>query len=1237
MLARTTRVSATIEDVTTVDQTMPALFGPAGSTADDALVPIAQLGAGPDGSAVLARRGDRLVEVLHLAFAPGSARWAELAARVRAIGAVDHAAIRGVLELSSASPPTLLLEGDNSPPLAELIEQPSVDVLRAVKIIAELARAIAAAHHIGICHGGLQPWSVHVGAGDRPRIELTQVHARATQHASVIACSAPELGEAEADSAADVFALGALLELFVTSAGRQPTPAVRALVHEATSPDPDARPSALELARRLTSATNDAATVVTPAARGSSVGIELPGSSRVTRPTLGLRLGRYELVKQLGTGAMGEVWQARDTTGGPDVAIKLLKPELASDETLLYRFRKEARVLAKVGSPYIANYVDLNEDHGLHYLVLELVTGGSVNGALKRLGRLPERLALGIVADTCRALAEPHRLGIVHRNLKPDNMMFVRPGIELESMPEGQLVKLGDFGIARLVESHAQANGAAIAGATREGSVLGTPEFMAPEQCQGTPVTAATDVYALGCALYALISGKPPFTTSADNPMTILFQHVKDVPPRLDALLPEVTPAVAELVARCLAKDPRDRPADASEVLNAIDELSDGGKHAIATAHPRPPVFRESRVQTYTLTIDLAASPEALWPFISNTEKMNRATGLAPVRFEVEEIAAASAAAPGGTMGGATSATTTGHQKVGGFAMRWREHPYEWIEGSRHVVLRVFDKGVLRWYVADVQLERLPGGGTRLRNTVRLEPRGTLARVLSKWEIGVKYRRRLERVYTRLDKLLAVGPQPEIDLLEPDVALAAAAHVHVNEAGDKLIADGVDPAVVDVLIAYLSHASDQDVARIRPLELAAKFAVAEDAMVEACLRAVKLGVLAMVWDVICPSCRIPSNMVESLAKIEQHARCKACNIGFDVDFSRAIELAFRASAELRAVETRTYCLGGPAHFPHVAAQVRLAPKERYALALTLGPGFYLVRSPQLPRHHEVRVAASGGVRRMDLTLGQSGGGARVAPASAGGIREVAPLTAGDQLIAIVNPTDSEILVRVERAGDRAFALTAARVTASAVFRELFPNQALAPGRLMAITQATLVVAQLDDAQSLFRDLGDAKAFPVAARFFEQVGALAKELGGTLVKTFGGLAIAAFERPGPAVEMALALQSAVDAHPVTTGLRARVAVHRGPLMALTHGGRLDYFGQNVEIALELADVIAPGVVGLTEAVCMDAGVAERLHSTPDQLGLRTRRDGSWVLQVRAPRAATRALPAPGDAVPTIVDR
>ncbi|MGN6105982.1 MAG: hypothetical protein ACTHU0_12820, partial [Kofleriaceae bacterium] len=189
--------------------------------------------------------------------------------------------------------------------------------------------------------------------------------------------------------------------------------------------------------------------------------------------------------------------------------------------------------------------------------------------------------------------------------------------------------------------------------------------------------------------------------------------------------------------------------------------------------------------------------------------------------------------------------------------------------------------------------------------------------------------------------------------------------------------------------------------------------------------------------------------------------------------------------------------------------------------------------------------------------------------------------------------------------------------------ELFPEQQLAPGRLMAVTQATLVVAQVDDAPALFRRLGDARAFPVASRFYERTGALARECGGSLIKTLGGLAISAFERPGAAVEAALALQATLDADPITAGLPCRIAVHRGPMMALTQAGRLDYFGQHVELALALAAATPPGIVAISQPVCLDVGVSERLSAQPAPLAMATlpgEPGAGWAIQVRAPRGA-----------------
>ncbi|HEY5945991.1 MAG TPA: hypothetical protein VIV40_10900, partial [Kofleriaceae bacterium] len=314
-----------------VDQTMPALFASSGS-GGDTIVPLAQLGAGADGTAVLARKGEQLIELMQLSFGPSSPRWGALEARLRAAGAVNHPGIRGVLAVEPA-PPTVILEGDSSPPLAELIEQAGVDLPRVMRILGELARAIAAAHHVGLVHGGLDPWAVHVGASDRPRIELTGLAMRSRNHAWVAHCTAPEARDAAAEPASDVYALGALLDIFASTAGRVATDGVKAIIAAATATDPDARPTATELVRKLVGA----GTVVVRDTKTSGE----PEGARPSRPALGLQMGRFELAKQLGAGAMGEVWEARDTAGGPNVAIKLLKPEVAADAELLRRFRKE--------------------------------------------------------------------------------------------------------------------------------------------------------------------------------------------------------------------------------------------------------------------------------------------------------------------------------------------------------------------------------------------------------------------------------------------------------------------------------------------------------------------------------------------------------------------------------------------------------------------------------------------------------------------------------------------------------------------------------------------------------------------------------------------------------------------------------------------------------------------------------------------------------------------------------
>ncbi|MFI7318502.1 protein kinase [Streptomyces venezuelae] len=272
--------------------------------------------------------------------------------------------------------------------------------------------------------------------------------------------------------------------------------------------------------------------------------------------------GRYELLAPVGAGGMGEVWRARDTRLGRDVAVKLLLPgpTTAEDERreLLARFRQEARAAASLDSPYIVAVHDHGEDDGTPYLVMALVQGRSLDQILRERVRVPVADALRWAADICRALDVAHAAGIVHRDIKPGNVMIA----------PGDTAKVVDFGIATFME-----RAAGDARLTQSGQLpFGSVPYLAPERFRGEPGDARTDLYALGCVLYELLVGRPPFTGSAAG---VMHNHINDAPLRPSAARPEVSRPVERLILDLLAKDPADRPADAATTLTRLEAATD--------------------------------------------------------------------------------------------------------------------------------------------------------------------------------------------------------------------------------------------------------------------------------------------------------------------------------------------------------------------------------------------------------------------------------------------------------------------------------------------------------------------------------------------------------------------------------------------------------------------------------------------------------------------------------------
>jgi len=281
------------------------------------------------------------------------------------------------------------------------------------------------------------------------------------------------------------------------------------------------------------------------------------------RPTSGLTFGgRYQLSSRVAIGGMGEVWQATDLVIGRVVAIKILKDEYLGDPGFLERFRAEARHAALVNHEGIANVFDYGEEDGSAFLVMELVPGEALSAILERERVLTTDRVLDIVAQTAAALQAAHAAGLVHRDIKPGNLLIT---------PEGR-VKITDFGIARIADQ---------VPLTATGQVMGTVQYLSPEQASGHPASPTTDIYSLGIVAYEALAGKRPFT--GESQVAIAMAQINETPPELPVTVAE---PVRNLVYSCLAKRPADRPASAAHLARAAVALRRGDVAAAAAAVP---------------------------------------------------------------------------------------------------------------------------------------------------------------------------------------------------------------------------------------------------------------------------------------------------------------------------------------------------------------------------------------------------------------------------------------------------------------------------------------------------------------------------------------------------------------------------------------------------------------------------------------------------------------------------
>ena len=365
-------------------------------------------------------------------------------------------------------------------------------------------------------------------------------------------------------------------------------------------------------------------------------------------------VGGFRIGKLLARGAMGAIYLAESRDGRP-VALKLLSPELAHDERFRQRFLRESRLAATLDHPNVVRTIASGEDGGVLYLVMEYVNGIDLRELLRREGRLEPRRAVELVRQAGEALDTAHRAGLVHRDVKPGNIL-------VEHSPEGERAYVCDFGLARHVSS--------VGSLTGDRGFVGTVDYVAPEQIRGGSVGGRADLYALGCVLFECISGERPY--QRDSELAVVFAHLNEPPPRLTDVRPELPTVLDHVIGTAMAKSPRDRYRTAGELYRAADAAIEGAPES-------PLARRRSGLLVVAGGLLAALAAVAVLGVVLLTRDDSAQT---PPQITPASIA------------GATLGLTNDDYKAL-FGVGWRE---EIFEGPDYPTLRYFDRKVAIYF-----------------------------------------------------------------------------------------------------------------------------------------------------------------------------------------------------------------------------------------------------------------------------------------------------------------------------------------------------------------------------------------------------------------------------------------------------------------------------------------------------------------------------------------------------------
>jgi len=561
-----------------------------------------------------------------------------------------------------------------------------------------------------------------------------------------------------------------------------------------------------------------------------------------------------------------------------------------------------------------------------------------------------------------------------------------------------------------------------------------------------------------------------------------------------------------------------------------------------------------------------AASPEALWPLVADTARIGEANGVP--RYTVTDIPQ-----PDG------SVAHIGSARLFGTPMTWDEGVPEWVANRRYSHERRFHSRIVRRQASRIELDP-EAGGTRVRYRMAIEACWPIALALRCG--GIKRAGRTLDTLFREAARFAEMSLPRDFSGEP-TAVSPAVRRRVATQVEALATRGHDAA--RKLADHLLGAPETELERMRPRALARRWQVAPREAIETCLAAVREGLLTLRWDLVCPQCRGAKLTATSLDQLPQGAHCSSCNIDYESDFTRNVEVTFEPAATVRDIGAGSYCLASPLLSEHIKVQQRLAPGEQAMIDAQLPDGNYRVRTVEPGGDAELTIA-DGKVPAIALTDGDPIQG------DAGGVGE----------IIVRNDAGKPRTLVIEDRRWAQDALTAHEATTMQAFRDLFADAVLRPGDQVGISRIAFLFTDIKGSTDLYNRVGDARAYGYVREHYAVLTRAVREHDGAVVKTIGDAVMAAFTNPLNALDAALAIRDdilefnhrlAAETHDDKVAILVKIGLHSGACIAVTLNDRLDYFGGTVNLAARLQGESAGGDIVLSETLAAEPGVAERL--------------------------------------------